>query len=261
MMTTAVHAQQDQSSAAGASGSSSAQQAGSQQGGGAVKLDHNFLKQAAIDNMFEIQLSQLAQKQAQDEKVKQFAQQMVTDHTQATEQLKQVAQKKQVQLPTDLPETKKEEIQIFQSLQGSEFDQAYMGCMKVAHAKDVAAFQNKAQHAKDQDVKAFAAAVLPKLQQHKQHVMTMTGGKDDDAQTAGSSQGASGSSSGTSSGSGASGSSSGSGSSGSSGSSSGGSGTGTSSSGSGSRETGSGTSTGSGTTGAGSSGGSSGGSR
>jgi len=259
MMATAVHAQ-DQSSAQSSGLSSSAQQAGSQQGGGAVKLDHNFLKQAAIDNLFEIQLSQLAQKQAQDEKVKQFAQMMVTDHTQATEQLKQVAQKKQVQLPTDLPETKKEEIQIFQSLQGSEFDQAYMGCMKVAHAKDVAAFQNKAQHAKDQDVKAFAAAILPKLQQHKDHVKAMTGGKDDDAQTAGSSQGASGSSSGTSGSGGTSGSSSGTSGSGSSGAgssgSSGGSGTGTSSSGSGSRETGSGTSTGSGTTGAGSSGGS-----
>ena len=250
MMATAVHAQ-DQSS-------SSAQQAGSGQGSGAMKLDHNFLKQTAADNMFEIQLSQLAQSQAQDEKVKQLAQMLVKDHTQATEQLKQVAQKKQVQLPSDLPETKKEELQIFQSLQGSEFDQAYLSCMKVAHAKGVAAYSEKSKNAKDQDVKQFASAILPKLQQHKQHVTSMTGGKDDDAQTAGSSQGASGSSSGTSgssSGSGTSGSSSGSGSSGGS-SSSGGSGTGTSSSGSGSRETGSGTSTGSGTTGAGSSGGS-----
>ena len=229
MMATAVHAQ-DQSS-------SSAQQAGAGGGSGAMKLDHNFLKQTAVDNMFEIQLSQLAQSQAQDEKVKQLAQMLVKDHTQATEQLKQVAQKKQVQLPSDLPETKKEELQIFQSLQGSEFDQAYLSCMKVGHAKGVAAYSEKAKNAKDQDVKQFASAILPKLQQHKQHVMAMTGGKDDDAQTAGSrqEQGASGTSG-----------------SGASGTSSSGSGTGTSSSGSGSRETGSGTSTGSGTTGAGS---------
>ena len=232
MMATAVSAQ-DQSS-------SSAQPAGAGQQGKdspAMKLDQNFLKQTAADNQFEIQLSQLAQSKAQDEKVKQLAQMLVTDHTAATEQLKQVAQKKQVQLPTDLPEAKKEEIQIFQSLQGSEFDQAYLSCMKVAHAKGVAAYSEKSKNAKDQDVKQFASAILPKLQQHKQHVMAMTGGKDDDAQTAGSSEGASsGSRSGTSSGSG-------------------------SSSGTGSRETGSGTSTGSGSTGAGSSGSSSGGSR
>jgi putative membrane protein len=228
----------------------SAQPAGAQQGqgSGAVKLDHNFLKQTAVDNQFEIQLSQLAQSNAQDEKVKQLAQTLVRDHTQATEQLKQVAQKKQVQLPTALPETKKEEIQIFQSLQGSEFDQAYLSCMKVSHAKSVAAYSEKSKNAKDQDVKQFASAILPKLKEHKQHVTAMTGG-DDDAQTAGSKQqsGASGTS-GTSGGS--SGSSSGSGT---------GSGSGTSSSGSGSRETGSGTSTGGGTTGAGSTGSRSGG--
>jgi putative membrane protein len=208
--------------------SGSAQQAGSQQGGAAMKLDHNFLKQTAADNMFEIQLSQLATSQAQDEKVKQLGQMMVKDHTQATEQLKQVAQKKQVQLPTDLPETKKEELQIFQSLQGSEFDQAYLSCMKVGHAKSVAAYSEKAKNAKDQDVKQFAAALLPQLQQHKQHVMAMTGGSDD-AQTAGSRQGSEQGSSGSTGSSG-----------------------GTSSSGSGSRETGSGTSTGGGASGAGS---------
>jgi len=227
-----------------------AQQAGAQQGQGAMKLDQTFLKGAAVDNMFEIQLSQLAQSQAQDDKVKQLAQQMVTDHTAATEQLKQVAQKKQVQLPSDLPELKKEELQAFQSIQGSEFDQAYLSCMKVAHAKDVAAFQEKSKNAKDPEIKQFASTLLPKLQQHKQHVTQMTGGSDD-AQTAGSRQGA-GSSDSSSSGSSSSGTS-GSSSSGSSGSSGG-----TSSSGSGSRENGSGTSTGSGTTGAGSSGRSSG---
>jgi len=140
--------------------------------------------------MFEIQLSQLAQSQAQDDKVKQFAQQMVTDHTAANEQLKQVAQKKQVQVPSDLPELKKEELQAFQSINGSEFDQAYLSCMKVAHAKDVTAFSEKAKNAKDQDVKQFAATLLPKLQEHRQHVLAMTGGRDG-AQTAGSRQGSS----------------------------------------------------------------------
>jgi len=189
MMGAAAQAQQGQAQQSQAQGQDQAQQAGAQQGQGAMKLDQAFLKGAAIDNMFEIQLSQLAQSQGQDEKVKQFAQQMVTDHTAATEQLKQVAQKKQVQVPTDLPELKKEELAAFQSLQGSEFDQAYLSCMKVAHAKDVTAFSEKEKNAKDQDVKQFAAAILPKLREHRQHVMAMTGGGRDDAQTAGARQG------------------------------------------------------------------------
>lgn len=209
-----------------------------------MKLDENFLKCAALDNQFEIQLSQMAQSQAQDEKVKQLAQQMITDHTQATEKLKEVAQKKQVQVPSDLPELKKEELQAFQSLQGSEFDQAYLSCLKVAHAKDVTAFSEKAKNAKDQDIKQFAAALLPKLQEHRQHIMAMTGGGRD-AQTAGSKQGASDYDRANSTDSSKSAGSSSSGSD---------AAKGTSSSGTGSRENGSGTTSGGGTTGAGSSG-------
>jgi len=50
----------------------------------------------------------------------------------------------------------------------------------------VTAFQEKATGAKDQDIKAFAAALLPTLQEHRKHLMMMTGGRADDAQSAGS---------------------------------------------------------------------------
>src|SRR5688572_4130122 len=242
MMAGAVHAQQDSSAQAQPAGQS-------QPGAKAMDLDKHFMKSVAGGNMFEIQLSQLAQQKSQDEKVKQFAQKMVQDHTKAGEELKQLAQSKGVQLPQQLPEMKQEELQIFQTLSGAEFDQAYKSCMKVGHAKNVAAFEEKSKHAKDAELKAWTAKTLPVLQQHKQHVMAMTGDKGDEAQTAGSREHAEHGAAGSKpSGSGSSGS-------------SGGSGTGTSSSGSGGRETGSGTTTGGGTTGAGSTGGSSSGSK
>ena len=50
------------------------------------------------------------------------------------------------------------------------------------------AFQEKATGAKDQDIKAFAAALLPTLQEHRKHLMMMTGARADDAQSAGSRQ-------------------------------------------------------------------------
>lgn len=226
MMVSAVNAQQEQP--AQAQQADQAQQAGAQHGSAAMKLDKIFLKQAAIGNLIEIQFSELAQQKAQDEKVKQFAQMMVQDHKQAKQKLQQVAEKKQVELPNEMPELKQEELLAYRQLEGSEFDQAYLSCMKVAHAKDVALFQEKAKHAKDQDVKQFAQQALPKLQQHKQQVLAMTGGSDE-AQTAGSREHAEHERDAAGS-------------------------TGTSSSGSGSRQTGSGTITGGGTTGAGSSG-------
>src|SRR5688500_15195644 len=180
MMAGAVHAQQDSSAQAQPAGQS-------QPGAKAMDLDKHFMKSVAGGNMFEIQLSQLAQQKSQDEKVKQFAQKMVTDHTKAGDELKQLAQSKGVQLPQQLPEMKQEELQIFQTLSGTEFDQAYKSCMKVGHVKNVAAFEEKSKHAKDAELKAWTAKTLPTLKEHKQHVLALNGDSDD-AQPAGSRQ-------------------------------------------------------------------------
>src|SRR5436190_15698463 len=85
-------------------------------------LDRLFLKGAAVDNMEEIKLSQAAQQQAQSEDVKRFAQMLVQDHQKSDQQLKQLAQSKGVDIPSDLPEMKKEKVDAISSLQGSEFD-------------------------------------------------------------------------------------------------------------------------------------------
>ncbi len=254
IMAGAANAQQDSAAqpAAGQDPAAQAQPAGqSQRGDKAMAMDKHFMKGVAGSNMFEIQVSQLVQQKSQDEKLKQFAQKMVQDHTKAGEELKQLAQSKGVELPQQLPEMKQEELQIFQTLSGAELDQAYKSCMKVGHAKGVAAFEEKSKHAKDPELKAWTAKTLPVLKQHKQHLMAMMGDSND-AQTAGSREHAEHNAAGTSDAAKSAGQSG----SGSTGTDSTG---GTSSSGSGARQTGSGTSTGSGTTGAGSSGTNSGG--
>lgn len=52
----------------------------------------DFVNRAAISNMFEIQSSQIAQQKAQNDRVRQFAQSMIQDHTAAGEKLKSTAQ-------------------------------------------------------------------------------------------------------------------------------------------------------------------------
>jgi len=137
------------------------------------KGEEHFLKEAAVDNMCEIKMSEVAQSQATDPQVKQFAQQMIQDHQQAGDQLKQLAESKGVKVPNDLPKMKQEGVDALKELQGKDFDQAYISAMKADHLKDVSKFSDKAQLAKDQDVKSFAAQLTPKLQQHTQHVMTL----------------------------------------------------------------------------------------
>jgi len=132
--------------------------------------DKLFLVCAAIDNQCEMQMAQLAQQKAQDPQVKQFAQRMMQDHQQAQQQLQTAAQESGVQLPRSIPAIKQQEMKVFQSLNGKEFDQHFISKMRAAHAKAVSEYQDVAQLAKEDHIKQYASKTLPTLQEHYQQV-------------------------------------------------------------------------------------------
>ena len=138
-------------------------------------FDTQFMAQAAQSNMAEIALSQLALRRATSNEVKQYAQRMIRDHSQANARLAQLARQKRVTLPTQL-DAKHQAIRAqLEQLSGERFDQEYMMAMENDHAQATALFQNGARQAQDRDVKAFASTTLPKVQGHLQMVRTMTG--------------------------------------------------------------------------------------
>ncbi len=142
---------------------------------GRSATDRAFMLQAAQGNLAEVALSQLALQRSASNDVKQYAQQMVQDHTQANARLSQLAQQKGVSLPTQT-DTKHQALRAqLQKLSGRSFDRAYMQAMETDHARTVALFQNQATQGQDPDLKAFAANLLPTLQQHWTMARSMTG--------------------------------------------------------------------------------------
>jgi putative membrane protein len=132
--------------------------------------DKLFLVCAAIDNRCEMELAQLAQTKAQDQKVKDLAQKMLQDHQQADRQLQEAAQQTGVIIPRGLPLIKQQALKVFQSLSGRDFDQQFISHMRAAHAKAVNEYQDVAQLARNDQIKQFASKTLPTLQQHYQDV-------------------------------------------------------------------------------------------
>ncbi len=132
--------------------------------------DLDFMNQAAMGSMAEVELGRLALNQAASAEVKGFAQQMIDDHSKAAEELKQVAQGKKVMLPPEVSPSHKQTMEKLSKLKGAEFDRRYVEAMIEDHQKDVTAFGAVAQNATDADVKAFAAKTLPTLQQHLQMI-------------------------------------------------------------------------------------------
>ena len=116
--------------------------------------------------MAEVELSTLAKSKAKDAEVKKFAQQMIEDHSNANTELKQLAGKKNITLPTELDAMHKGIKDKLSSLSGAEFDKEYVNAMVADHEKSVNLFKTQADAGTDADAKAFAAKTLPKLQMH-----------------------------------------------------------------------------------------------
>ncbi len=131
-----------------------------------LTADSNFMTKAAQGGMAEVELGQLAVQKASNQSVKDFGQKMVDDHSKANEELKSIAAKQGVTLPTTLDTKDQATKDRLSKLSGAEFDRAYMTDMVKDHRMDVAEFRREADHGTDPDVKAFAAKTLPTLESH-----------------------------------------------------------------------------------------------
>ncbi len=130
------------------------------------EMDRNFLMKAAEGGMMEVQLAQLAQKQAANDQVKQYAQKLEQDHSAANKQLMDIAQRRGVNVPSTLKPEDQQTIDRLSKLSGAEFDREYIRHMVKDHRKDVKEFDKESQKAMDTDVKTFAANTLPTLKDH-----------------------------------------------------------------------------------------------
>ena len=128
--------------------------------------DKKFLKDAAIGGLEEVELGKLAAQKGSSDAVKQFGQKMVDDHSKANDQLKELAAKEQIEVPSSLDGKHQKNIDKLSALSGEKFDKEYSKDMLKDHRKDVSEFQLEAQNGTDPNIKQFAASTLPVLQEH-----------------------------------------------------------------------------------------------
>ena len=131
-----------------------------------LAADHQFIMKAAQGGMAEVELGRLAKQHASNDKVKEFGERMVTDHSKANDELKKIASEKGATVPSTLDPKDQATVDRLSKLNGSEFDRAYMQDMVKDHRTDVAEFKREANSGDDPDVKAFAAKTLPTLEDH-----------------------------------------------------------------------------------------------
>ncbi len=134
--------------------------------GNVSSADKRFVTKAAEGGLAEVELGNLAQSKAENQKVKDFAQRMVTDHSKANQELKSIAEKQNVTLPTQPDSKQRSEKDRLEKMSGASFDRSYIDEQVRDHEKDVAEFRQEANSGKDPEVKQWAQNTLPILEEH-----------------------------------------------------------------------------------------------
>ena len=131
--------------------------------------DRKFIQKAAESGMFEVQVAQLAAAKATDPQVKSFASMLVDHHTNANNELVQLANARKVELPAAPPRGMRRDVEKLGKKTGEEFDREFVRNVGIkAHEKDIKLFESARKNVKDAQLKAFVEKTLPVLQQHLQ---------------------------------------------------------------------------------------------
>ena len=138
----------------------------------ASEKDAQFLVNAAEIGMKEVKLAELALSKSTNADVKELATMMRDEHTKAGEDLKALAAKKGVTIPTVLTEDGEDTHKKLSEKEGKKFDKEYCDMMVKGHKDAIDKFEKASKDAEDADIKNWATTMLPTLRNHLEHSKT-----------------------------------------------------------------------------------------
>jgi len=130
-----------------------------------------FLTNTAVANLFEIESSKVALTKTKNDKIKAFANLMVTDHTGAGTKFKQAVTDAKLTPPAEKLDAKHQALlDDLQKKDGAAFDTAYVKAQHDGHVETVAMFEAYAKGGDNARMKQFANEMLPTLKAHLDQV-------------------------------------------------------------------------------------------
>src|SRR3546814_14035722 len=120
-----------------------------------------------MSGMTEIAAAKVAVAKSGNPGIKNFANKMIKDHSQADNEVKALAKKKDVTLPTALDKDHQDKLDDLNKASATNCDDEYSDMMSSAHDDHVDLFSDPANDRKDSDIKLCATATHTKLKVHK----------------------------------------------------------------------------------------------
>jgi putative membrane protein len=130
--------------------------------------DRIFVRTAAVGGMAEVELGKLAQQEAENGTVQDFAMRMVEDHGKANEQLAGLAKQDGVAVPDGLDQKHQAMLDRLQEMSGAAFDRAYIAGQVADHQNTAQLLEYEIGSGQDVELKSFASEILPIVLEHLQ---------------------------------------------------------------------------------------------
>ena len=131
--------------------------------------DQAFLSDQVGGNYAEIKYTQLAQQKSKDAEIKDVAKFLETEHTNALNELKDLAAKKNVNVPSEEPQDAKDKYKMLSDKSAKDFDRTWVEELISKHEKSIAKLEGA--DISDPDLKTWVTNILPKLRIHHDKLM------------------------------------------------------------------------------------------
>jgi putative membrane protein len=128
--------------------------------------DAEFMQSAAHSDQNEIQLSKMALTKGVTGMTKTYADQMIADHTKSSANLKPIAAKASVTLPTDMDAEHKALAPQMEKLSGKAFETKYVAQMVADHQKTANTLKAHKAMTKNTALSGWIDTTLPVVEQH-----------------------------------------------------------------------------------------------
>src|ERR1700744_5158032 len=135
---------------------------------GITPKTEDFIKEAATSDMLEIAAAKVAQEKGNADE-KKFAEQMITDHTKTSAELKgMVPSDMQSAIPSSLDDASQKKLDKLRDTKPDDFAGEYDPMQVSAHKDAVSLFERYSKGGDNEKLKDWAGKTLPALQHHLQ---------------------------------------------------------------------------------------------
>lgn len=135
---------------------------------GVSNMDKKYMQNAYAANSFEVKLGELALRNGSDEWTKDYARDMIREHTMANNELRQVARNKGVYLANKWPAMLTRNYNKMRNLRGSAFDNQYRRINMNAHNGVINQCAMEIRNGRDAMVRSYATKILAAAREHEQ---------------------------------------------------------------------------------------------